>query len=130
MRKNQYDPIDVRVGERLRQRRILAGLSQMKLGSLEGITFQQVQKYERGTNRMSVSRLVHFSRILDVPVTWFLDDLPEKNVSGTGQTSHKSEDGHYRRETLDLVRVYYSIASPEKRRAFGKLLKSFAENVM
>jgi transcriptional regulator with XRE-family HTH domain len=122
MRRNQFDPIDIRVGQRLRQYRMLAGLSQMKLGSLEGITFQQIQKYERGANRMSVSRVV---RILDVPVTWFLDDLSGENIR---EISHISEDGHCRRETLDLVRAYYSIASPEQRRVLGRLLKSLAEN--
>src|SRR5919199_2768042 len=68
------DPVDVQVGARLRLRRKMLGLSQEKLGEMIGLTFQQVQKYERGANRIGASRLYELSRILDVPVSFFFDD--------------------------------------------------------
>ncbi len=69
-------PIDVHVGARLRQRRTLLGMTQPNLGDALGVTFQQAQKYERGTNRISASRLFALSRVLDVPVEYFFDDMP------------------------------------------------------
>jgi len=70
------NPIDVHVGSRVRLRRTLLGMSQEKLGEALGLTFQQVQKYERGVNRIGASRLYHLSQILDVPVSFFFDDMP------------------------------------------------------
>lgn len=72
------NPIDVHVGSRVRLRRTLLGLSQERLGEAVGLTFQQIQKYERGANRIGASRLFEFSRILDVPVSFFFDDMSEK----------------------------------------------------
>src|SRR5215212_933479 len=69
------NPIDIRVGARLRLRRTLLGMSQEKLGEAIGLTFQQVQKYERGANRIGASRLFDLSRVLDVPVSFFFDDM-------------------------------------------------------
>ncbi len=69
-------PIDVHVGARLRQRRTLLGMNQTDLGDALGLTFQQVQKYERGTNRISASRLFYLRGVLDVPVEFFFDDMP------------------------------------------------------
>ncbi len=69
-------PIDVHVGARLRQRRTLLGMTQTNLGDALGLTFQQVQKYERGTNRISASRLYDLARLLDVTVEYFFDDMP------------------------------------------------------
>src|SRR6478752_7964676 len=68
------NPIDIRVGARLRWRRNMLGLSQEKLGEAIGLTFQQVQKYERGANRIGASRLHQLSRVLDVPISFFFDD--------------------------------------------------------
>ena len=124
--KNNLDPIDIHIGARLRQSRTLCGLSQAKLGKLESISFQQVQKYESGCNRLSVSRLVRFAHILNVPVIWFLEDMPAEYVRGENQPK---EDELCRRETLDLVRSYYRITNPDQRRAFGLILKSFAEKM-
>src|SRR5208282_3211485 len=76
------DPIDIHVGARLRLRRNLLGLSQEQLGKASRLTFQQIQKYERGTNRMGASRLFQMGKILNVPVSWFFDSLPEDNTSG------------------------------------------------
>lgn len=68
-------PIDLHVGTRIRMRRLLMNMSQEKLGDSLGVTFQQVQKYERGTNRVGASRLWDISRVLDVPVSFFYDGL-------------------------------------------------------
>src|SRR5277367_1577262 len=70
------NPIDTHVGARVRLRRTLLGMSQEKLGEAIGLTFQQVQKYERGANRIGASRLFDLSRVLDVPVSFFFDDMP------------------------------------------------------
>ena len=83
MAKKQPNPIDVRVGQRVRLRRMTLGVSQEKLGDSLGVTFQQVQKYEKGTNRVSASRLQHIARTLSVPVAYFFDDLPEPKQPST-----------------------------------------------
>src|SRR5580698_5642007 len=104
------NPIDVHVGSRVRLRRNMVGLSQEKLGEAIGLTFQQVQKYERGANRTGASRLWQLSRVLDVPVSFFFDDMaaapptparPDDVATGT------DTDPAMRRETLELVRAYY-----------------------
>jgi transcriptional regulator with XRE-family HTH domain len=79
------NPIDVHVGKRLRLRRTLLGMSQERLGESLGLTFQQVQKYERGANRIGSSRLFELGQILDVPVSFFFDDMP--GTAGVGFTS-------------------------------------------
>jgi transcriptional regulator with XRE-family HTH domain len=71
----QPDPVDVQVGARIRLRRNMLGMSQEKLGEAIGLTFQQIQKYERGSNRVGASRLLELSRVLDVPVPFFFDDV-------------------------------------------------------
>jgi transcriptional regulator with XRE-family HTH domain len=127
------NPIDVHVGSRVRLRRTLLGMSQEKLGDALGLTFQQVQKYERGTNRIGSSRLFQLSRILDVPVSFFFDDLPgELGVGGAapgfaepGQQPIE-RDQMSRRETLELVRAYYRIPDPQVRRRIFDLMKSIA----
>ena len=74
--KKQPNPIDIHVGSRVRLRRMMLGMSQEKLGEHLGITFQQIQKYEKGTNRIGASRLQHIARVLDVPVSFFFEDAP------------------------------------------------------
>ena len=76
MPKRSMNPIDAHVGARVRLRRMLVGMSQERLGELLGVTFQQVQKYEKGANRIGASRLYEVSQILEVPVQFFFDDLP------------------------------------------------------
>jgi transcriptional regulator with XRE-family HTH domain len=76
-RESRPSPIDVHVGARVRLRRTLLGMSQERLGDALGLTFQQVQKYERGVNRVGASRLFDISRVLDVPISFFFDDMPE-----------------------------------------------------
>lgn len=129
-------PIDVHVGTRIRLRRTLLGMSQEKLGEALGLTFQQVQKYERGVNRVGASRLFDLSRVLDVPISFFFDDLPDslsgfgaKRASGMSDSQDGFEEENMnRRETLELVRAYYRISDPSIRKKVFELIKSMAPN--
>ena len=130
------NPIDVHVGSRVRLRRTLLGMSQEKLGEALGLTFQQVQKYERGANRIGSGRLYHLSKVLDVPVSFFFDDLPESqgggaaptNLSGMSETPVESFEAEAmsRRETLELVRAYYRITDQAVRKRMFDLVKAIA----
>ena len=121
------DPVDVHVGGRVRLRRTLLGMSQEKLGSALGLTFQQIQKYERGTNRIGSSRLHQLSRVLDVPVSFFFDDMPgtggRQGFEEGGQASFDQEQLS-KRETLELVRAYYRILDPTVRARLFDLVKA------
>ena len=81
------NPVDIHVGSRVRLRRTLLGMSQKKLGNALGLTFQQIQKYERGANRIGSSRLFLLSRILDVPVSFFFDDMAPEVASAARKTA-------------------------------------------
>lgn len=129
------NPVDVHVGARVRLRRTLLGMSQEKLGEAIGLTFQQVQKYERGANRIGASRLFDLSRVLDVPVSFFFDDMPTA-VSDKAPSRIKGKedidptiiepDPMAKRETLELVRAYYRIRDPQVRKRLFELTKSVA----
>jgi transcriptional regulator with XRE-family HTH domain len=117
-------PVDVHVGQRLRLRRKLAGLSQTELGEKIGVTFQQLQKYESGANRISASRLFDLSRVLDEPVSYFFDEMTE-NVSDAGKTEAALTDEPNlmaKRETLELARAYTRIADPKLRQLLRSLI--------
>ena len=128
------NPIDIHVGSRVRLRRMLLGMSQEKLGEHLGLTFQQVQKYERGVNRIGASRLFDLSRVLDVPISFFFDDLPGSVGGSQGFASRVSgfaeaqegfgDDTLHRRETLELVRAYYRISDPSVRKRVFDLIKA------
>ena len=126
------NPVDIHVGARVRLRRTLLGMSQEKLGEAIGLTFQQVQKYERGANRVGASRLYDLSRVLEVPVSFFFDDMPDEIASkSVHQRREMSEspdpfdnDPMNRRETLELVRAYYRITDPNQRKTIFELVKS------
>ncbi|MQP68143.1 helix-turn-helix domain-containing protein [Niveispirillum sp. SYP-B3756] len=123
--------IDVHVGSRVRLRRTLLGMSQEKLGEAIGLTFQQVQKYERGANRIGASRLFDLSRVLDVPVSFFYDDMadPESGESlcaPSAMPDADEPDPMHKRETLELVRAYYRIADPLVRKRIFDLTKAVA----
>jgi len=123
------NPIDVHVGSRVRLRRTLLGLSQEKLGEAVGLTFQQIQKYEKGMNRIGSSRLYQFSQILDVPVSFFFDDMlahVADTQPGTATESEFERDPLAKRETLELVRSYYRISEPAVRKRVFELTKSIA----
>lgn len=129
-------PVDVHVGQRLRQRRTLLGLSQEKLGEAVGLTFQQIQKYERGANRIGASRLFQLGQVLDVSVAYFFEEMPGEVVKTRGDyaapevsaqvETSKSGDPMARRETLELVRAYYKIEDPKVRKRVFELTKSIA----
>ena len=129
------DPVDIHVGSRVRLRRTLLGLSQEKLGEAIGLTFQQIQKYERGANRIGASRLYDLSNILDVPVSYFYDEMPDdvrKREIGTGLSSPQEDyvaekDPLTRRETLELVRAYYKVSSARVRKQLFELVKSLGK---
>jgi transcriptional regulator with XRE-family HTH domain len=123
-----YHPIDVQVGGRLRQRRTLLGMSQMSLGKAVGLTFQQIQKYERGANRLGASKLYEFAKVLDVPVSYFFETMPAeatrfKGRHGTPQTG-RSNDPLVKRESLELVRAYYKIRNTSVRKAIANAVRS------
>ena len=91
--KKKPNPIDIHVGSRIRLRRTMLGMSQEKLGESLGITFQQIQKYEKGTNRVGASRLQNISSILNVPVSFFFEDAPgESNGAGNGMAEASSSN--------------------------------------
>ena len=125
------NPIDVHVGGRVRLRRTLLGMSQEKLGEALRLTFQQIQKYERGVNRIGSSRLYQLSQILDVPVSFFFDDMPPLDASaqpGVAEARAPSfeHDPMAKRETLELVRAYYRITEPAVRKRLFELTKAIA----
>ena len=120
----QPNPIDVHVGNRIRLRRTLLGLSQEKLASLLGLTFQQVQKYERGMNRVGASRLWDIGKVLEVPIEFFYEDM-DSNVAKQSPRTFSLPDDKLnfleeeqatfdsdpmnRQETIELVKAYYKI---------------------
>src|SRR3954463_11032856 len=92
-REGRPSPIDVHVGSRIRLRRTLLGMSQERLGEALGLTFQQVQKYERGVNRVGASRLFDLSRVLDVPISFFFDDMPDSLATAYGGPASRRPAG-------------------------------------
>jgi transcriptional regulator with XRE-family HTH domain len=143
-RRDNPDPIDIHVGSRLRLRRNLCGLSQDQLGKASGLTFQQIQKYERGANRMGASRLFQMAQLLGVTVVWFFDELPPSLTGGLGRgglvdgaqgwsdgvpANSNSADGQilHRRESLELIRAYSRVTDAKQRRKIYELIKSMAD---
>lgn len=129
------NPVDVHVGSRIRLRRTLLGMSQTKLGEEIGLTFQQVQKYEKGSNRVSSSRMFELSRVLDVPISYFFDEMSgdtkqRGHLYAMGKTSPASKledlDPMTKRETLELVRAYYKITDPKVRKRMFEMVKAIA----
>jgi transcriptional regulator with XRE-family HTH domain len=130
------NPIDVHVGARIRLRRTLLGISQVALAETVGLTFQQVQKYEKGMNRVSSSRLVDMANALDVSIPYFFDEMSAA-VSGQAPSelmrmkrrpeNVQAQDPLARRETLELVRAYYKIADPAVRKRLFELTKAVAK---
>lgn len=116
--------VDRHVGARMRQRRILLGMSQERLGAALDLTFQQVQKYERGTNRLGAGRLHAVAEALGVPVTYFFEEMPEEVRPTGAPEAETSEDPMSKRETLTMVRAYYSIPDPAVRTRLLDLIKS------
>lgn len=115
--KDGPNPVDVHVGRRVRARRALLGMSQAGLAQAFGLTFQQIQKYERGANRISAGRLWLLAQVLDVPVSYFFEGLEPSGNSAD------ADDRMARRETLELVRAYYRIEDPAVRRSLVDLVR-------
>ena len=140
------NPIDVHVGNRVRMYRTLRGLSQEKLGEALGLTFQQVQKYEKGMNRIGASRLWDISQVLDTPVAFFYEGISEETESLSPRHVFTEPDADYssrvsqisaqadndplsRKESLELVRSYYRIPDREIAHKLLDLMKSLAFEV-
>jgi transcriptional regulator with XRE-family HTH domain len=135
-------PVDLHVGRRLKLRRGLVGMSQERLAELLGITYQQVQKYERGANRIGSSRLHDIARILDAPVEWFFAEMPHLAVPGLAEDAPTGfvfdlpdspraeppaqEAATFGRETLEMVRAFNRIGDPLVRRRLYDLTKALA----
>ena len=131
MTRRNPNPIDVHVGNRVRMRRMLIGMSQEKLGERLGLTFQQVQKYEKGSNRVSASRLYQMAQILGVPVQFFFEDISEIPSQQSAVASGSSESGEIMdflnsSEGVQLNRAFNEIANSNVRRRVVDLLKSIA----
>lgn len=132
------NPIDIHVGGRVRLRRTLLGMSQERLGEMIGLTFQQVQKYERGSNRIGASRLYDLSRVLEVPISFFYEDMTEETagqsprlragLSEAPGEPYAEADPLNRAETLELVRAYYRIKDPNVRKRLFELCKAMAHS--
>lgn len=136
MAKKQPSSVDAHVGSRVRLRRMLIGMSQEKLGELLGLTFQQVQKYEKGANRIGASRLFDISQILGVPVQYFFEDLPShrpgemRNGNGHGSSVSESDQSPMvmefvsSAEGLQLIRSYTKVTDTKVRKRILELVKS------
>jgi transcriptional regulator with XRE-family HTH domain len=123
--KKQANPVDTQVGNRVRIRRMLIGMSQEKLGDMLGLTFQQVQKYEKGVNRIGAGRLYEISRILGVPIDFFYEGVaPEGGVSDSSAAPVMEfvSSG----EGLQLSLAFMKIKDPKVRKRVLELVKSLA----
>jgi len=127
-RRDRPHEVDVHVGQRLRMRRTLLGLSQGELARSVGLTFQQIQKYERGVNRIGASRLAEFAIALDVPTGWFFEELP--GLPTKPKRGSRAESSAIRelggRETLDVVRLFNKVKDRRVRERVMALLRAVA----
>jgi transcriptional regulator with XRE-family HTH domain len=126
------NPVDQHVGSRVRLRRMLLGMSQERLGESMGLTFQQVQKYEKGVNRIGASRLFQISKILDVPIQFFFEEAPhgDGHAAGPGLAEADSEafilEFLNSREGLELNRAFVKIADPKVRKSVVDLVRALS----
>lgn len=132
MLKKIPNPIDRHVGSRIRMRRMLSGVSQEKLGEALGLTFQQIQKYEKGANRVSASRLQQIAKVLEVPVAFFFDgapsgEAPEAGFSDMSATTYVS-DFLSSSEGVQLTKAFIRIKNPRVRRRIVDLVESLGED--
>lgn len=126
--KGRADAVDGHVGHRIRLRRTLIGMTQEGLGEAVGLTFQQIQKYENGDNRVSASRLYAISQALDVPIHYFFDEMPDnlmmRRTVGVEGPQHHADESLTRRKTLELVRAFYRIDDAGVRERLFELAKA------
>ncbi len=121
------NPVDAHVGRRVRLCRGVIGMSQAKLGAAVGLTFQQIRNYERGAHRIGAGRLYQFGQVLDVPVSFFFDEMPVVKKGTTPPTAEElQKETLAQRETLELVHAYYTIKDREVRSAVLDFLKAAA----
>jgi transcriptional regulator with XRE-family HTH domain len=130
-KKDGPSDIDTYIGQSLRARRNLLGMTQEELADAVGVTFQQIQKYELAKNRISASRLYQFAVVLGTKIGYFfesIDAAPKKNLTGLSesQQGYTAADIMSSKETTDLVRTYYSIQDPVARRNLFKLVRQMA----
>lgn len=139
----EANPIDVHVGNRIRLRRQLLGLSQEKLAEMLGLTFQQVQKYERGMNRVGASRLWDIGKVLSVPVNFFYEDMDEEVAKQSPrmfslpdstpltlaeETENFDVDPMHRQETIELVKAYYKIPNRQAAKHMFELIIAMSKS--
>ena len=123
--------MDIHVGKKLKAQRMLAGMSQEAFAKMLGVTFQQVQKYERGVNRMGASRIHEAAKILKVPVNFFFDDF--EDASGKKKYGMADDDGGFEyedissKENIDLIREYAKIKDPKMKKKVLEIIKSVAQ---
>ena len=130
--KGKSSPVDVHVGARVRIRRTLLGMTQTNLGDALGVSSQQMRMYERGAIRISASRLFALSRVLDVPLEFFFEEMPTAIAASSptlGGSRAKKPPSYEpnpmaKRETLELVRAYYKITDPRVRNRLYELTKA------
>jgi transcriptional regulator with XRE-family HTH domain len=131
MAKKAPNPIDKHVGSRVRMRRMMLSMSQEKLGGALGLTFQQVQKYEKGTNRIGASRLQQISHILQVPVAFFFEGAPSAHPPADGMSEVPSptyvSDFLATSDGLALTKAFLEIKEPKLRRRIVDLVEEIAE---
>lgn len=132
-------PADTHVGTKVKTRRLMLGLSQEELAKSIGLTFQQIQKYERGTNRISVSRLIDISRALKTPIDYFLDGINSlmgdngrktamRGVSDVKQATFDDMEPLSRKDVIDLVRAYQRISTPALKKQLVEMAKAMADS--
>src|SRR5262249_46262660 len=130
MTKKAPNPIDKHVGSRVRMRRMMLGMSQEKLGDALALTFQQVQKYEKGTNRIGASRLHQISQILQVPVAFFFEGVPNAlaphGSSGSALSMAQIDDFISDSDGLKLIRAFMRIDNAALRRRIVMLVQEIA----
>ena len=130
--KKKPNPIDVHVGSRVRLRRTMLGISQEKLGEHLGITFQQIQKYEKGANRIGASRLQEIARVLNTPVSFFFEDSPGTAAAaqgfGEGESSDYVVDFLSSTEGLQLNRAFIKITDAKVRKKIVERVRALAED--
>ncbi|WP_428032302.1 helix-turn-helix domain-containing protein [Ancylobacter sp.] len=131
MTKKSPNPVDKFVGSRVRMRRMMVGMSQEKLGESLGITFQQIQKYEKGTNRIGASRLQNISQVLGVSVSFFFDGAPTMGgeVAGFAEDASPAYVADFlaSSEGLALTRAFLKITDGKVRRRIVDLVEALAE---
>ncbi len=127
---NLPHPVDLHVGKRLRLIRQVRGITQQKLADRVGVTFQQIQKYEKGTNRIGASRLFEFSRALDVGVSFFFDGLEETPAQrlADGGRGHFQDSVFTSKEIYDIAQAFERIENPALRRKIVELIQVTAED--